>query len=146
MEYLDFGCRRITKRDLSFWIDVYKDSTTLDNMNSIPDFKDTNDLWHHLNKIDRYVVFSSEDGIEKEIIGGFSFYNRKDEEATFGLVTHPKFRGLGLGYVIIDWLTDMAKDLGIKTLKADVYSDNTACLNVLRKKGFRELVYLEKHL
>jgi len=146
VEYLDFGCRRITKKDLPFWVDVYKDSTTLDNMNSIPDMKDTNDLWHHLNKIDRYVVFSLEDGIEKEVTGGFSFYNRKDEEATFGLVIHPKFRGHGLGYVLMDWLTDTAKDLGIKTLKADVYSDNIACLNVLRRKGFRELVYLEKHL
>jgi RimJ/RimL family protein N-acetyltransferase len=146
MEYLDFGCRRIAKKDLSFWKDVYKDSSTLDNMNSISEIKNTKDLWHHLNKIDRYVVLTLDRGMEDEVIGGFSFYNKKDEEATFGLVSHPKFRGQGLGYVIIDWLTDIAKDLGIKTLKADVYSDNEACLSVLRKKGFRELVYLEKQL
>ena len=146
MEYHDYGCRRTTKKDIEFWREVYSDSETLKNMNSAPFIESCNKFWEYLNLNDRYVVFRMEKGMEIEPVGGFNIYHRENKETSFGFVIHPKFRGQGLGYVITNCLFDVAKDLGIKTLKADVYSDNMGSLTVLKKQGFREVTFLEKQL
>ena len=101
MEYLDFGCKRISKED-------------------------------------HYLVFSLEDAREGDIIGEFFFYNKKEQEANFKLILYPKYQGLGLGYILMDYLTDKAKDLGIKTLKTqEPFKGSFYFLNILKKKNLR---------
>jgi RimJ/RimL family protein N-acetyltransferase len=145
MEYSDFGCRRILKRDIKFWKEVYQDHDVMIHMNAMP-MDDDKQFWEYLNHSDRYVVYSMDVGQEKEPIGGFSLYEREDKVASFGIVIHPNFRGLGLGKVVLEFLNETAKDLGIKTLKADVYEENTPCISLLKSGGFKPIVFLEKNL
>lgn len=142
MEYSDYGCRRTLKEDLNFWKEIYSDETVLKNMNSAPFIENYKDFWLYINSVERFVVY----GFDEGLIGGFSLYERRNKEACFGIVIHPKFRGCGFGSIVMEFLCDTAKDLGVKTLKADVYSDNIASLELLRKNGFRDITYLEKHL
>jgi len=145
MEYNDYGCRRILKRDLKFWKEVYLDHEVKTHMNAMPMDNDKQ-FWEYLNHSDRYVVFQTDSGQEVECIGGFSLYEREDKIASFGIVIHPTFRGQGLGMVVLQFLSDTAKDLGIKTLKADVYEENTPCISLLKSGGFKPIVFLEKNL
>jgi RimJ/RimL family protein N-acetyltransferase len=39
-----------------------------------------------------------------------------------------------------------AKEMGIATLRADVYSDNTPSIKALESAGFRPFVWLEKNI
>jgi RimJ/RimL family protein N-acetyltransferase len=144
MEYRDYGCRRTTKSDLTFWKEVYSD----------PDVKkfmalwgkepsDTQEFWEYLNTSERFVVY---DIATEELVGGFTLYHRENKTAEFGIAIHPKFRGIGLGKIVLDFLQDTAKDLGIKTLKADVYEENKPSLSLLRGNGFRDVVFLEKNI
>ena len=144
MDYHDYGCRRTVKTDLTFWREIYSD----------PDVKkfmalwgkepsDTQEFWEYLNTSERFVVYNLD---TNEPIGGFTLYHRENKTAEFGIALHPKYRGIGLGKVIIYFLQDTAKDLGIKTLKADVYAENKPSLSILRNSGFRDVVFLEKNL
>ena len=141
--YNDYGCRRTTKKDLAFWREVYSD----------PDVKkfmalwgkeptDSQEFWEYLNSCDRFVVFNG----DNELVGGFTIYHRENKTAEFGIATHPNFRGKGLGNVIMSFLQETAKDFGIKTLKADVYEENAASLSLLKKNGFKPIVFLEKNI
>jgi RimJ/RimL family protein N-acetyltransferase len=144
MEYHDFGCRRTVKKDISFWKDIYSDCDVKEHMNAAP-LETDREFWEYLNRSERFVVFQSED-LKEILIGGFTLYHRDNKSAEFGIVTHPNFRGMGLGRIIVEFLEETAKDLGIKTLKADVYADNKACLSLLNKNDFKPIVFLEKNL
>lgn len=141
MLYMDYGCRRTIKKDLPFWKEIYLDGDVKMHMNAAP-IETDRELWEHLNRSDRYVVYGDND----ELIGGFSIYHRDNKTAEFGIVTHPKFRGKGLGMVIVSFLEETAKDLGIKTLKADVYEENIPCISLLKKDGFKPIIFLEKNI
>jgi RimJ/RimL family protein N-acetyltransferase len=145
MEYSDYGCRRILKRDINFWKEVYQDPDVKIHMNAMP-METDKQFWEYLNHSDRYVVYNMDDSQEKNLIGGFSLYEREDKVAFFGIVIHPNFRGLGLGKVVLEYLNETAKDLGIKTLKADVYEENLACISLLKSGGFKPIIFLEKNL
>jgi RimJ/RimL family protein N-acetyltransferase len=139
----DYRCRRTTKDDLSFWREIYSDPLVKTYMALWGEvLTDTKEFWQYLNLCDRYVVLNSKD----EIIGGFTIYNKKNKTAEFGISMHPDFKGKGLGNVLICYLETTAKDFGIKTLKADVYEENIVCLNLLKKNGFKNVVFLEKNI
>ena len=143
MDGTDYSCRRTTKDDLSFWREIYSDPMVKTYMALWGEaLTDTKEFWQYLNMCDRYVVFNS----KNEIIGGFTIYNKKNKTAEFGISMHPNFKGKGLGNVLICYLEATAKDFGIKTLKADVYEENLACLTLLKKNGYRNVVFLEKNL
>ena len=145
MDYHDYGCRRIEKKDIDFWKEICEDELVIQNMNITSIAERYNDFWHYLNRAERFTVLRYDyDG--ETPIGGFTLYNRIDKEATFGYVMHPDFRGHGLGGILIHFLFETCKDLGIKTLKADVYHDNEASIKLLKSNGFRQLDYFEKHL
>jgi RimJ/RimL family protein N-acetyltransferase len=145
MEYHNYGCRRIEKKDIDFWKEICEDELVSDNMNTSSIVERYDDFWHYLNRVERFTVFKWEE-TEETPIGGFSLYDRKEKEATFGYVMHKDFRGQGLGNILVHFLFDTCKDLGIKTLKADVYHDNSASLKLLLSNGFRQMDFLEKHL
>jgi RimJ/RimL family protein N-acetyltransferase len=146
MEYLNYGCRRTLEKDLPFWKIIYSDPDTLKNMNSSPLIENYSDFWLYINSVERYVIYETLKDKDDNLIGGFSLYDRKNKESSFGIVIHPLYRGHGLGNVLIDFLCDTARGCGIKTLKADVYSDNKASLSLLERNGFRAMTLLEKHL
>jgi RimJ/RimL family protein N-acetyltransferase len=143
MDNSDYSCRRTIKKDLSFWREIYSDPMVKTYMVSVGEaLTDTKDFWQYLNMCDRYVVCNS----KKEIIGGFSIYNKKNKTAEFGIAMHPDFKNKGLGNVLMCYLEATAKDFGIETLKADVYEENIACLSLLKKNGFKKLIFLEKNI
>jgi RimJ/RimL family protein N-acetyltransferase len=143
MDFIDYGCRRTIKKDLPFWREVYADPSVRKYMalwGREPN--ETQEFWEYLNEAERFVVYNP----NEELIGGFTLYHRENKTASFGIVTHPKFRGKGLGNVIFSFIESTAKDLGIKTLKADVYKDNEPSLHLLKSNGFRPVVFLEKDI
>ena len=145
MDYYDYGCRRVEKKDIDFWKEIIEDKDTLSNMNISHIVERYNNFWEYLNRVERFTVYQFQEAKETPI-GGFSLYNRAEKEATFGYVIHPEFRGQGLVHVLMNLLFDTCRDLGIKTLKADVYNDNKASLRVLESNGFRKMDFLEKQL
>ncbi len=57
--------------------------------------------------------------------------------AEFGYVLHPDHWGKGVMYeAMSSFVPTLTADLGLKTLKASVESDNTASLALLKKLGF----------
>ena len=143
MESNDYSCRRIIKKDLPFWREIYSDPAVKKYMalwGQEP--ADTQDFWVYLNEAERFVVLNP----DNEVVGGFTLYHRENKTAAFGIVTHPKFRGKGMGNIVYNYLQETARDLGIKTLKADVYEDNAASLALLKSNGFRPVVFLEKDI
>jgi RimJ/RimL family protein N-acetyltransferase len=139
----DYSCRRTIKNDLFFWREIYSDPMVKTYMALWGEtLIDSKEFWEYLNMCDRYVVFNN----KNEIIGGFTIYNKKNKTAEFGIVMHPNFKNQGLGNVLICYLEATAKDFGIKTLKADVYKENIACLTLLKKNGFRDVIFLEKNI
>lgn len=143
MDNNDYGCRRTVKKDLSFWREIYSDPIVKEYMALWGEASiDTKEFWEYLNLCDRFIVYNK----NNEIIGGFTIYNKKNKTAEFGIAMHPNFKNKGLGSVLICYLEETAKDFGIKTLKADVYEENIACLSLLKKNGFKNVIFLEKNI
>lgn len=139
----DYSCRRTIKKDLSFWREIYSDPAVKSYLALWGEaLTDSKEFWEYLNLCDRFVVLNNQD----DLIGGFTIYNKKNKTAEFGIVMHPNFKNKKLGSVLICYLEATAKDFGIKTLKADVYEENLACLTLLKKNGYRNVVFLEKNL
>lgn len=65
---------------------------------------------------------------------------------TLCFLIHPNYMGQGLATAILKELEIKAKEMGIATLRADVYSDNTPSIKALVKSGFRPFVWLEKNV
>jgi RimJ/RimL family protein N-acetyltransferase len=101
----------------------------------------TSALWAYLQKRKFYSVLR--DG---EVVGGFNFYDIHDSRACFGVVTHPAFRGKGLGRKLVRLMKAEAKHLGYRTLRADIYLDNKPCLALVKKTGFRQFVWVETNV
>lgn len=58
------------------------------------------------------------------------------ETCDFGLVTSEEVRNKGLGARLMNSLTDVAHDRGIKTIEGDVLTNNPTMLKLLRALGF----------
>ena len=143
MDNNDYSCRRTIKRDLSFWREIYSDPTVKSYFALWGEaLTDSKEFWEYLNLCDRYVVFNN----QNEIIGGFTLYNKKNKTAEFGIVMHPNFKNKKLGNILIFYLEVTAKSFGIKTLKAEVYEENLTCLTLLKKHGFKDIIFLEKNI
>lgn len=59
------------------------------------------------------------------------------EKAEFALIIADEWQGKGLGTRMTDYMIDIAKDMGFKTLYALLYSHNEAMKNILIKRGFQ---------
>lgn len=66
--------------------------------------------------------------------------------ATFGIGISEEHQGRGWGKLAMALLEDEAKKFEVTTLRADVYADNRASLEMLRGAGYRDYVLLEKNL
>jgi RimJ/RimL family protein N-acetyltransferase len=143
MDKSDYNCRRTIKEDLSFWREVYSDPIVKKYFALWGEaLTNSKEFWEYLNLCNRYVVINS----QNEIIGGFTIYNKKNKKAEFGIVLHPNFKNKKLGSVLMFYLESTAKSFGIKNLKAEVYEENLACLTLLKKHGFKDIIFLEKNI
>jgi phosphinothricin acetyltransferase len=78
------------------------------------------------------------------VIVGFAMLKRVIGTATFnraaevGYFLHPEHTGKGLGSQLLARLEDEARNLGVKTLLADISSDNTGSIAFHEQHGFVE--------
>jgi len=84
--------------------------------------------------------------IGDERVGGFTIRKVSQIRGTFGIVIHKKHRGCRFGKAIMNALEARAKEMGILTLRADVYSDNIPSIRLLERVAFRPFVWFEKNL
>lgn len=131
---------RLNRSHLPAWLEIYRDPEVMRQMYAAPTFS-TSSLWNYLQKRKFYSVL--QDGA---VVGGFNFYDIHDSRACFGVVTHPDFRGKGLGRKLVRLMKAEAKRLGYRTLRADIYLDNKACLALVKKTGFRQFVWVETNV
>lgn len=130
----------LKRSHLRAWLEIYRDPEVMRQMYAAPT-DSTKALWSYLQKRKFYSVL--QDG---NVVGGFNFYDIHDSRACFGVVTHPNFRGKGLGRELVRLMRAEAKRLGYRTLRADIYLDNKPCLALVRKTGFRQFVWVETNV
>ena len=65
--------------------------------------------------------------------------DRKSGELAF--IVSDKWQGLGLGTKLVDYVLEIAKEIGVETVYAIMLSDNRRALNLTKKMGFK-LEYL----
>jgi len=75
------------------------------------------------------------------IVGEIILYRRpfgwKRHLGDIRLFVHKDFRKVGLGSLMIEEVVDIAFDLGLKKLLAEVPAHNRAAMNACRRAGFR---------
>jgi GNAT superfamily N-acetyltransferase len=133
-------CAKATQEDINFWQEMYLDDEVKKQMYAAPT-ESVMALWDYLSSRHVFTVW-----VDDDRVGGFTISNEKDLIATFGIVIHRRYRKKGMGDFLMNELVTEAKKLGVKTLRADVYEDNIACLRVLSRKGFRRFIWLEKNI
>ncbi len=135
--------RPVSKEDFPFWKEMYSDSQVKRQMYSIP-AESAEALIKHLQGDGKGAAFTVT--LNKAPVGGFTVLKETQTIGTFGIVIHKPFRAQGLGGPIMKLLDRQAKDMGLLTLRADVYSDNVNSIRLLEKAGFRPVVWFEKNL
>lgn len=123
-----------------FWLDMYRDKEVIQQMYAAP-IDSVENLLKYLKSRFCYTLF-----IDKEPVGGFTITKEKEKIASFGIVLHPTFRKVKYSKIILRELEKKAKELGFSSLRADVYSDNLACIKSLHSSGYRKFIWFEKNL
>jgi len=54
----------------------------------------------------------------------------------FAVVVGDQWQGLGLGSKLVDSIIEIGKDMGLKTIGADILSRNFKTIRLCTKKGF----------
>lgn len=72
-----------------------------------------------------------------KIIGYAGFRSVLDEAHITTLAVHPKSRGKGIGYSLVEKLMNDAKQKGIKKLFLEVRQSNVAAQKLYKKLGFK---------
>lgn len=80
------------------------------------------------------------------LMGYFTISRIGPFTGTFGLLIKPGSRRCGFGKKLLALVESSAADMGIPTLRADIYSSNAAALALVRSSGYREFVWLEKNI
>lgn len=58
-------------------------------------------------------------------------------DAEFAIVVSDQFQGQGLGCELLRRLIDVARDFGIRRVRADILADNVAMQRLCERHGFR---------
>ena len=129
--------------DLPFWREMYSDDRVKLEMYSIPRQTDE-EMFNYFNKEGVAKAFTVT--LSDISVGGFTIQKENPTLGSFGFIVHKDHRGIGLGAKIIEIVQIRAKEMGLHTLRADVYADNKESISVLAKAGFRTFIWLEKNL
>ncbi len=135
--------RPIKPEDENLWLDMFKDLS--EDSIRYRFFKNVRETPHkdrvrYCNiDYDREIALLpelEEDG-ERRILGVARAIRRADREtAELTIIVADKYQGLGLGTKLVDYMIEVCKDLGMKTLLAEVRFDNQRAIALLRKMGF----------
>jgi len=61
----------------------------------------------------------------------------KDNLIWLGIFISKKFRGKGIGSVLLDELLNRCKEINLDTISLSVYKKNIGAINLYKKKGFK---------
>ncbi len=80
-----------------------------------------------------------------ERIGSFAFYNLNGTEAEFGrFMVERRLHGLGWGIRAMELAVVCARELGFKSLRLTVRTDNTLARDLYTRVGFRTTGHLNR--
>ncbi len=64
--------------------------------------------------------------------------------AEISIYIHPAFKGLGIGYVLLNNVISESEENNIWTLQAGIFEENKPSIRLHEKAGFRKVGYREK--
>jgi RimJ/RimL family protein N-acetyltransferase len=126
--------------DAQFWLEIYCDKEVKKQMYAAP----TDSAAALIAYLSARRVFTVWLGDLR--VGGFTITPEKDRLATFGIVVASSHRGRGLSSEIMRLMEREARNLGVLTLRGDVYADNVPSIRALENAGFRKFLWLEKNI
>jgi RimJ/RimL family protein N-acetyltransferase len=111
----------MTLQDIPFWKEMYSDPETQKQMYAPPAGSDRELLnyFYQPGKLQAFTVT-----LDGKPVGGFTVEKDNESTGTFGFVVHSKYRNRGFGHKLVQMVEQKAKEMGIRTIRADVYSDN----------------------
>ena len=126
--------------EMEFWRELYRDPDVARQMYAVP--IDDEEALRESFAEGAFVVWEG-----NRRVGGFTITREKQHRGTFGIVIHKEYRGQGYGLRVIKELVEpKAWEMGLMTLRADVYLDNIASRRLLDRAGYREFVWVEKNI
>ena len=87
------------------------------------------------NPLAYYLVILKDDKVAA--FGGF--WKVLDEAHVNNIAVHPDFRGMHLGDMIVEAMTQLAKEIEIREMTLEVRASNTTAKNLYSKYGFKML-------
>jgi len=85
-----------------------------------------------------------------KIIGDASLHQQlggwKRHVGRVSVLVHPKFRGKGLGRLLVEEIVDVARNLGLERAEAEFLGEQEAGMKVFAIVGFSQLLKLEDHV
>jgi RimJ/RimL family protein N-acetyltransferase len=127
---------------MSFWCEVYADPEVRDNM---------------------YSGSTTPEGVLQRISGGHAFtvvtaagtpvgtftlhpVEGPGSLATAGFALHSDYRKQGLAAMMLTRLEEKAQQLGYRTLRFDIYTQNEKAIRAVGAAGFRPFTWFEKNI
>ena len=126
--------------DAQFWLGIYRDEKVKKQMYAAP----TDSADALISYLSARRVFTVWLGDLR--VGGFTITTEKDRLGTFGIVVESSHRGRGLSSEIMRLMEHEARNLGVLTLRGDVYADNMPSIRALENAGFRKFLWFEKNI
>lgn len=87
---------------------------------------------------------------EGKIIGDASLHQQlggwKRHVGRVSVLVHPKFRGHGLGRLLVEEIVDVARNLGLERAEAEFLGEQEAGMKVFAVVGFSQLLKLDDHV
>lgn len=126
--------------DAQFWLGIYRDEEVKKQMYAAP----TDSADALISYLSARRVFTVWLGDLR--VGGFTITTEKDRLGTFGIVVESSHRSRGLSSEIMRLMEREARNLGVLTLRGDVYADNMPSIRALENAGFRKFLWFEKNI
>ena len=114
------------------------------------DIKDPQVIKRWCQSLDYEVTLPLIADLEGKIVGDATLHQEKrgwkSHIGTVRVVIHPKYRGKGLGSLLVGELVEIALDTGLVKLDAEFMSEQTRPIAVFEKLGFVNMAVLPQHV